>query len=674
MRLSSWLPRRVRLTLPVVAMVNISVFADVASVPADSVPVHELGELEVLDNAPRRTATAAVPVYTLTSGAMEAMGVTDISDALHRLPGVNLRDYGGAGGLKTVSVRGLGANHTAVVLDGLPVVDCQNGFVDMSRFTPDNMESLSLAVGDDNDIFVSAQTAASAATVSMSTAGLPLPDSRATALRMRVRGGSFGMVNPFFQVARGFGNGWAAVLDADYRHADNDYPFRMVNGSTVTDGRRINSGMNVTRCDATIRRLGGDGSSVTAKVYAYWNHRRLPGSVTLYNPESHERLQERNFFGQARWIGADGGKLRWQAAAKFSWDASRYRDTDLRYPGGELDDNYIQRHAYVTASLLYRPAPGWSVDWSADYSYGNLTSNRAQPQPSRHSFLAMAAAKYSADAVIVSARLLASVYANRARRGEAAADARRLSPSASVSIRPWSGQLFFVRASYKNIFRMPTFADSYYGTTGSPVLRPETADQFNLGVTWQAGRSAVVPLAVFTADAYCNFVKDRIVALPRNMFVWSMVNVGKVRAVGLDLTAAVSVALAARQSLLLSANYSYQRVQPRTSPDDPDYNRQVAYTPVHSGCASLTYENPWANVVVHATAVSERYGTNSNLPVSRIDGYADFGAGFYRTFRLGRYRLLLRADMTNIFNCQYQVIARYPMPGRAWQLTVTFDV
>lgn len=667
MKYSSWL-RRQGVLLGTLAL---TVSATSAAEP-DTVRTEELRNVEVLGNTPRPGTTASIPVYTLTAASMQAMGVTDISDALHRLPGVNLRDYGGAGGLKTVSVRGLGANHTAVSLDGLPVVDNQSGMVDMSRFTTDNMQSLSLTIGDGSDIFISATAAASAATVSISTQDYGTA-GRHTALSAGVKTGAWGLVSPSVRFRHDLGGGWQTSANGDFSHAKNDYPFRLVNGATVTEGRRDNSRMNSGHGDIGLRHISADGAIFESKAYAYGSSRRLPGAVTLYNPESHERLNERDIFGQARYMSAPG-RLRWKTAAKFDWSSSRYRDTDARYPGGERDDYYIQRHAYATGSALYTVDSHWSADLSADYSYSAMTTGRKRPQPRRHALLALAAVRFRGGPVLATAHLLSSNYFNSARGGEAARDASRLSPSLSVSVRPWASRLFFVRASYKNIFRMPTFADSYYGTTGTPTLRPETTDQLNLGLTWQARRGRLFPLAVFSADVYCNSVEDRIVAMPQNMFVWSMVNVGKVRSLGVDLSAETRISLGDSHGILLAANYSYQRVQPRTGSTDPDYNKQVAYTPRHSGAASATYENPWVNIVVHGTGASARYGTNSNLAASRIAGYTEWGLGIYRSIAFRTHSVDLRADISNIFDCRYELVARYPMPGRGWQISATFNL
>ena len=52
---------------------------------------------------------ASSPVQTLSHADMERLGIHDMGDALKRFAGVQVKDYGGVGGMKTVNIRGLGA-------------------------------------------------------------------------------------------------------------------------------------------------------------------------------------------------------------------------------------------------------------------------------------------------------------------------------------------------------------------------------------------------------------------------------------------------------------------------------------------------------------------------------------------------------------------------------------
>lgn len=663
------------------------VFAEVlVCIPAFGVSVSErtayeaadtagrnLQEFEVVSERVRREVTSTAPLFNLTDERMKTMGVTDISDALHRLPGINIRDYGGAGGMKTVSVRGFGTTHTGVIYDGIVLSDCQSGKIDLSRYSLDNVGSLSLIVGDNSDIFVPAKASASAASIIISSMSVPGPMDSLWHVTGQMRFGSFGTYNPYFKVGKSLTPKFSFSVIGEYTHAKNDYPFTLENGKLVTRERRNNSMMNSWHGEINTRWRLTPASMLDAKVYYYDNNRQLPGPVILYNPVCHEKLRDRNFFGQLTYKNLSLSKFSFQGLAKFNWDASLYHDEDGKYPGGILDEDYFQREVYVSGSALYVPTDKLAFNYSADYFYNNLTTNQMEVVgPWRHSVLQSFTGKFQNSWLLATARLLWSIYDNGVKEGISSKDENKLSPSLSVSVQPMRNRLFFIRASYKNIFRMPTFNETYYFRMGSTSLKPEDTDQFNFGLTWQYNSTNWLNALVLTGDVYYNNVKDKIVALPTNMFIWTMTNMDKARAFGVDVTASATFNIARRQSLVFAGNYSWQRVQPRTSPTDPDYNKQVAYTPIHSGAASLSWENPWVDVVVHTTGASDRYGTSSNLPITRIKGYMEMGAALIRSFKIKRNTIDLRFDLTNILDTQYEIVGNYPMPGRAWKFTVTY--
>ena len=229
-----------------------------------------------------------------------------------------------------------------------------------------------------------------------------------------------------------------------------------------------------------------------------------------------------------------------------------------------------------------------------------------------------------------------------------------------------------MRASYKEIFRAPTFNENYFFHYGSKDLHPERTEQLNVGMTWTGdfGRTSLQT----TFDGYYNIVKDMIVAVPFNMFVWNCVNVGKVRVLGLDFTLNASHQLTKRQTLTLSGYYSYQRAQNRADETSPYYNNQIAYTPEHSCSAALAWENPWVNVSTHLTTVSERWSTNAHIEGTRVKGYYELGASAYRRFHIGRSMMELRLDLKNLTDKQYEIVGSYPMPGRSYQISLNYKL
>lgn len=642
---------------------------------ANDTTARNLQEFEVVSERVRKEVTSTAPLFNLTNERMKTMGVTDISDALHRLPGVNIRDYGGAGGMKTVSVRGFGTTHTGVIYDGIVLSDCQSGKIDLARYSLDNVGSLSLIIGDNNDIFVPAKASASAASIIITTESVPTANDSLWHVAAQMRFASFGTYNPYFKVGKTLTPKFSFSVIGEYTHARNNYPFTLTNGKLVTRERRNNSMMNSWHGEINTRWRPTSSSTLDAKIYYYDNNRELPGAVILYNPICREELRDRNFFGQLTYKNLSLSKFSFQGLAKFNWDASLYHDENGKYPGGVLDEDYWQREVYLSGSAMYLPTDRLSFNYSADYIYNGMTTNQMEVVgPWRHSVLQSLTGKFKNSWLVATARLLLSVYENGAKEGEAAQDRTKLSPSVSVSVQPWQSRMFFIRASYKNIFRMPTFNESYYFRMGSTSLRPEDTNQLNLGLTWQYNTTGWMNSLVLTGDVYYNHVKDKIEAVPTNMFIWQMNNIDKVRAYGADVTANATFRLARRQNLVFAGNYSWQRVQPRTSKLNPDYNKQLAYTPIHSGALSLSWENPWVDVVLHGTGVSDRYGTSTNLPITRIKGYVDCGATLMHSFKFKRNAIDLRFDLTNIFDTQYEIVADYPMPGRAWKFTVTYKL
>ena len=643
--------------------------------------VHELEGVTVTESQRRHTLTSTAPLHLLDRRDMLSMGITDMADALHRLPGITLRDYGGAGGMKTVSVRGFGAKHTGVSYDGVMLSECQSGEIDLSRYSLDNVEGLSLTIGDNDDIFIPARQSSTPAVLNIETLRMRTDDTRPH-LTAQVKQGSFGLISPFVRYEQNLSNRFAFSLVGEYTYADNDYPYSIQNGNETVSNRRSNSRMNSWHGELNFLYQTNRVSRLSGKLYYYDNDRQLPGQVHYYTNLSGEALRDRNAFGQLLYQTRWDDKLSLKWLAKYNWAESVYRDRMMQ--GGVNDASYWQREVYSSAVLLYTPDERWAMDYSMDYAFNNLNGSSWRTlvgKPYRHTMLQSATAKYQSRRLKVIVRLLLSLYLNGQSEMPAttrqdvqqnsADNMQRLSPSLSVSYKLLADQDLYVRASYKNIFRSPTFNESYYYHYGSTNLKPESTDQLNVGVTYTAPLSRRNMLTV-TLDGYYNHVKDMIVAVPQNMFVWTCVNLDKVRSYGLDATMRASRQVAEGHQVAVAGSYSYQRVEDRNNPDATTYGYQVAYMPRHQGSLSVSYENPWVNVSLHGTSVSSRWPNNNHYEGTLIAGYTDCGATLWRQFRWHRHQLEARFDLKNVFDKHYEIVANYPMPGRNYQISINY--
>lgn len=638
-------------------------FTALCAQEADSLK-YVLDEFVVVDADSESTAVTGEVSHNVNAADIMRYGMQNLADAVRRMPGVSLQDYGGVGGLKTVSVRGLGAKHTAVSYDGVVVSDAQSGMVDLGRFLLENVSEVLLEVGGgEAGMLRTAREYASSNLLSLRSASY----GWGVYSRIKVQGASFGFAS--LSASGGYSNdeGLEASLSANYLRSDGAYPFVLVNGSTTSREKRRDSDVESLMLEGNLyaRPFGG---FLSAKLYYYGSERGLPGAVNLYNKENRERLWNRNAFAQAAYVRRLLGNTDMRVVLKYDHNYTRYRELSANYASGEQVDRNLQDEYYM--SLVLGSVGVWSCSVASDISYATLENNfKDSKEPCRITSQTVLAAKYQPSGLFsFSASLLATYVSDEVRTGSAPVPYTRLSPALSVVYALHSS--FYLRASYKDAYRVPTFADLYYLRLGNVGLKPERASQFNVGAAWENGSS--VARAGVSADVYYNKVRDKIVALP-TMYIWRMINFGRADIWGLDVAAFAEVDLSHNFSLKADANYSFQYAVDVTDRSAKNYRHQLPYTPRHSGNCSLTLQNPFVNVSYMLTVVGERYMLPQNNAANRMRGYAEHSFSLNRRFSFDGFGLLLQAQLLNVGNEHYEVIRNYPMPGFSWRTSVRFD-
>lgn len=633
----------------------------------DSIACEQLLELEVVSSSKPSALSASSPLRVMEQRDFLRTGVLSLSDAVKRMTGVDVRDYGGVGGLKTVSVRGLGAKHTAVSYDGLVLADVQSGQVDLGRLSLENVGVLSLSIGGEDDIFKSATEYASSSLLSL-YALRPYE----TNSYVRVRTGSFGLADASFHHSHCFSDSWSASLHANYLRSDGMYPFVLVNGVNETVEKRRDSDAESFNVEGNLfgTVYGGD---LSVKINFYDSERGLPGAVNLYNKDSRERLWDDNFYLQAHYDVPLNQYFRLKARLKYDYQYSKYKEINKNYASGEQIDINEKNEFYASVGVKCIPLQGLSLAFTSDIAYSTLYNNFEDSKaPRRVSSISVLAAQYSVGRFMATASFLGTFVSDAVKSGVAPAPYARLSPSLALVYQPVESFPLRLRVSYKDAYRVPTFADLYYLRLGNVGLKPEKASQFNIGVTWNESFGDIVPFVSLVADGYYNIVKDKIVALP-TMYVWRMMNFGKALVSGLDVSAQTEVALSQKFSFMFDAGYSCQYAVDVTDSSAKNYRHQLPYTPRHSGKFTLSFLNPYVNVSYIFTAVGNRYMLPQNTLHNRIDAYTEHSFSMNRDFVFDSCSLRLQGELLNIGNKQYEIIRYYPMPRFSWRLSVKFS-
>ncbi|MBQ0156944.1 MAG: TonB-dependent receptor [Bacteroidales bacterium] len=627
---------------------------------------------EVVVDGENKLIPTTTTTQTINLKDSERLAIHDFSDAVRRMAGTEVKDYGGVGGLKTVSVRGLGSKHTAVCYNGVPVTDCQNGQVDLGRFSLDQLDNISLYIGESDNIDCLASSFASASMLNLISYPPFYTDKNYHAVA-KITCGSFGLVNPFLSFDHKVGKENSVSASADFMRADGNYPYTLTNGSLKTEEIREHSAAASGHGE-----LVGDfkigKTHLNAKTYYYLSDRELPGGVVFYNTLSNETLKDKNAFAQVS-SRTDWDKTMLKLCGKFNWNANYYHDEAMKYPNGVLDNRYFQREWYGGAVVRRNFTEKFSMSNATDYRFNSFNSNIYDCVfPQRHTVLEAVSGKFENKRVTATATLLGSFFFNQVEIGDAPENHQHLSPSISVSYKPFDKSLY-IRASYKDIFRMPTFNELYFNSFGARTLEPEKTRQFNVGATYQfdnrqreGQRQRKFSIS---ADYYFNQVDDKIVYIPK-MFVWSIINMGYVEIKGLDFMTNMEIATSERTSLFFTAKYAYQHAVDLTNPKSDIYGHQIPYTPKHSGNGSVAFENPIVNFSYNINAVGRRYSLPQNIKANRMDAYVEHSASLYKKFDFKKFDMKLRGDVVNFTDNQYEVVKFYPMPRRSYKASVEF--
>ena len=628
----------------------------------------------------KRQEVGVISSQKLTGAELEKLNSSSVADAVRYFSGVQLKDYGGIGGIKTVNIRAMGTQHVGVFYDGIALGNAQNGTVDLGRFSLDNVESISLYNGQKSEIFQSAKDFGSSGSIYLKSRTPVFKDSKKTNVNLHFRSGSFGVVNPSVLIEQKINNKISLALSTEYLTGNGEYKFHqrvaLPDGSLgwESHGTRTNGDVEALRAEAGIFGKINNGSW-KLKTYYYDSERGVPGAVTKNNDIFSSRQWDKNFFVQGSFEKEISPKYKFLLSSKFADDYTHYYNDN---PGGTpllIDNTYKQQEIYISTAHQYSPYKFWKINLSADYQYNALDANLRQfAYPERQTELVALASQFDFKKVKIQGSVLGTFVQEKIENSVFSIPQNRseFTPTVFVSYQPFDSE-FKVHGFYKRIFRMPTFNDLYYTEVGSSQLKPEFTNQYDLGFTFNKDfNSGVLKNINLIADAYYNRVQDKIIAYPKGQqFRWTMENLGEVEIKGIDFSAQAIWLLS--ENLLLSSRVTYtftEALNITKTNITSYYKNQIPYTAKNNASALLgvTYKDWQLNYSF--VYVGERYNMSENIPVNYEQPWYTSDISGTKEFKMKDWKFRLGLEVNNLLDQNYSVIQNYPMPGRNYKISL----
>ena len=655
----------------VLLCITIEVFA---GTPLDTLSYQLKGVLVTA----RKPNEDIIPAQTLSGKELHRLNSNSVADALRYFSGVQVKDYGGVGGIKTVNIRSMGTNHTGVVYDGVELGNAQNGQIDLGQFSLDNIEALSLYNGQKSEILQPAKDFGSAGTIYMRTRTPVFNDGENYHARVTVRTGSFDLLNPSALIELKLSERISTSLSAEWINSSGKYKFRYrrVNPAGElaydTTAVRQNGDINATRIELNTHGTLNSGSW-NFKVYNYNSERGVPGAIVNNVWRRGERIWDTNSFAQGRYTGFFG-KFTTLNNIKYAFYRTHYVNNDDKQV--KIDNLYKQKEIYFSSANEYEVTNFWSVSASYDFMWNTLDADvYGFVKPDRISHYISAATALNFNRIKIQASALGTFIHDKIRGQKAPADKHVFSPAIFMNGYPLRNKDFSIRAFYKKSFRMPTFNDLYYADMGNSQLSPERVTQYNLGFLYDHNSTSLISAARISADVYYNKVKDKIVAYPKGQqFRWTMLNLGLVDIRGIDVTGLLTLNPYRDLYLTVRAQYTFQRAIDITNPSDNYYRDQIPYIPRHSGAAVVNAQWKGWGLNYSWIYVGERYNQQENIRYNYTQPWYTSDVSLSKDFKLGRVNLRGLIEINNLLSQDYDVILNYPMPKRNYKFTLTVEI
>ena len=649
-----------------------------------------------------------VPSQKLNGEMLEKLNTHSVADALRYFSGIQLKDYGGVGGIKTVNIRSMGTHHLGISYDGVASGNAQNGQIDLGQFSLDNVEEITLYNGQKSAIFQPASDFGNAGSIYIRTkepefrryGGTGVRRYENTHLRFKAQYGSSDMLRLSALWEQKLSETVSSSVSAGFLTASGKYKFRYErrypDGTTAWDTTAVrqNGDIHAERIEANLYGRLWQGSW-QMKGYLYNSARGIPGAIVNNVWRRGERQQDLNTFFQAAYDKSIGNKFATRWLAKYAYYNTHYVNRDsTQLP---VDNRYKQQEFYFSTANVLELLPNWSASLSYDFKWNKLNADIWNfAYPTRISNLVSLATAIDYKHLKAQGSLLATFINDRYRKyggtgargyenSSAAASSsfftllsslQKLTPAVFVNVYPFQGTFFSLRAYVKQSFRMPTFNDLYYTDMGNANLVPERATQYDIGFALNKHfTQGIVRHAEMHFDAYYNTVHDKIVAYPKGQqFRWTMLNLGKVHIKGIDVEAEADFKIGKDLVATARAQYTYQDARDVTDPADSYYNDQIPYIPWHSGSAilGLSYKN-W-NLNYSFIYAGERYDEQENILYNHMEPWYTSDLSLRYQFTVHSLRLTAQAEVNNVLDQDYEVIVNYPMPGRNYTLSLTVEI
>lgn len=594
----------------------------------------------------------------------------DLGELLQYMTGITIKNYGGVGSMKTLSYRGMGGEHTRLLIDGTPVSNPQSGQINFANIPTNTALQIQL-VNQGSDKLLPVSALVKGNVILLNTFNQSF-SPHLLSLRSTLSLGSFGQKEGFLALKKGGATNFIS-LSGNYRKYEGDYPYRLPFGQNDNSSLRRNNAMrDYSLALGTGFRWKTNKTHQVVKAFGkiYDIQQELPGAVVLYNNLARATLSTKRIRTGITYQ-LHSKKFDLSSFFNYAYYYLHYHDSNYLNTQGYLDNLYATNSLSGGIHARYK----WrflSFHLGDAINADAMTNNRNLGLPQRISNTAMAKIRFNQTYFYVEAGLFHQLFYDYNTAEQHRAIYTKIHPQIGIYTSDKLLKDFQFYIWYKPSSRAPSFNELYYSQIGNLHLNPEEANQINLGVHFI---KKIHPITIsITGNVFKNKVKNKILSLPtKNLFVWSIQNIGEVNCFGGDLQFQITVPILKNWEIKWQAGASYQKVLDVSDSGSPSYKDQIAYTPQLTGNTLFSIRYKTFGIHFSGLYIGDRYSLNENILANYLPSYFVFDvAGSYALKLKEKHHLKIYLGIKNIGDNSYNFVRYFVAPPRNYYLKISY--
>ena len=601
-----------------------------------------IGELRKFQPGAKITPISAKQIELAESGGIE--------NVIRRFSPVYIKSD--AGGLSTIHIRGTSASHTTINYGGININSLTLGQTNLSGVPLFLFDGLNLQYGSSSTINGSGAVGGAVY--------LSLSENWTDGLRISAKTtvGSFGELMTGAKVYTGNGN-LESVTRIYFYQKENDFPFNnYYTGNVESPGplRDVQHGASVGKM-GLLQELNyrfSKNQFIRSSVWAGNNTYQVQQNMqTNWHYNGTQQISDDNLRLWAEHNNNENN-LKFRSGAGFVHDLQVYDSNEDQ----QIGTNRIVAEAEVSAGFN----SGFSFKTGATYKYINpnvYTYSDSVIDFEQHLDLYLSSFYQITRDFKISLNLRQQFVTNFQ---------APFTPSFGAEYFVRTGRLSYLKfaSALARSYRVPTFNDRYWGTQGNPDLKPESGKNAEVGIQFYTGDNNCNTSAGITA--FWMDVENWIEW--RNFGEWQAQNVLEVVSQGIEFQSNTCITVG-KTALSATLNYTFNPVEPVKNLDENGLlNRQMNYTPLHSGNASFDVHYKNWRFFADGQFTGERYTDDFGHTVAAFF-VANSGAAY--EFDIKKQVFGITLSVNNVLDADYQNEKYYAMPGRSYHVNLKYD-